>query len=231
MTIKETEQLIQRYLDGETSPEEEHWLALEVNKTDAPKEWKMISEMLGELIIDEALFDQIMVERKAAETDKLKLHRMWPWMAAACVAAFLVIVLTPPRREEQPLAQQTEKVQKWRPQEVQQQKTQNVLQSPVEVNQLPAAESQQLAQTAVIESSVRKQPKANPTRLHTKETLKETLKETTSAEPVNIDEMPANLRERQLGQTYDYAQLEQEIRQKGEAFNSAVNKKIDDSLN
>ena len=64
MTYNQTELLIQKYLNGETSTEEERLLALEVSQEDAPLEWKMIAEMLGELTIDEALFDQIMTERR-----------------------------------------------------------------------------------------------------------------------------------------------------------------------
>ena len=95
MTYKETEILIQKYLNGETTAEEERLLALEVSRKDAPDDWKVIAEMLGELTIDEALFDQIMAERK----QKPRLIRFWPWVAAACVAALLIVFLGPPREE------------------------------------------------------------------------------------------------------------------------------------
>lgn len=95
MTYKETEILIQKYLNGETTAEEERLLALEVSRKDAPDDWKVIAEMLGELTVDEALFDQIMVERK----QKLRIIRFWPWVAAACVAALLIVFLGPPREE------------------------------------------------------------------------------------------------------------------------------------
>ena len=83
MTYNETEILIQKYLNGETTAEEERLLALEVSRKDAPEDWKVIAEMLGELTVDEALFDQIMAERK----QKPRFIRLWPWVAAACVAA------------------------------------------------------------------------------------------------------------------------------------------------
>ena len=70
-------------------------LALEVSREDAPEDWKVIAEMLGELTIDEALFDKIMAERK----QKPRFIRLWPWMAAACVAALLIVFLGPPREE------------------------------------------------------------------------------------------------------------------------------------
>lgn len=95
MTYNETEILIQKYLNGETTAEEEKLLALEVSRKDAPEDWKVIAEMLGELTIDEALFDQIMAERK----QKPRFIRLWPWMAAACVAALLIVFLGPPREE------------------------------------------------------------------------------------------------------------------------------------
>ena len=95
MTYNETEILIQKYLNGETTAEEERILALEVSREDAPEDWKVIAEMLGELTIDEALFDQIMAERK----QKPRFIRLWPWMAAACVAALLIVFLGPPREE------------------------------------------------------------------------------------------------------------------------------------
>ena len=63
MTHKETEELIDKFLDGETSLKEKNRLALEVIRNDAPREWKIIAVMMGELAIDEALFDYIMAER------------------------------------------------------------------------------------------------------------------------------------------------------------------------
>lgn len=63
MTHKETEILITKYLNGETTLEEEKQLALEVTRDDAPEEWKLIAAMMGELATDEALFDHIMTER------------------------------------------------------------------------------------------------------------------------------------------------------------------------
>ena len=95
MTYKETEILIQKYLNGETTAEEEKLIALEVSREDAPDDWKVIAEMLGELTVDEALFDQIMAERK----QKPRFIRLWPWVAAACVAALLIVFLGPPREE------------------------------------------------------------------------------------------------------------------------------------
>ena len=101
MTRKDTELLIQKYLNGETTAEEERMLALEVSREDAPEDWKVIAEMLGELTIDEALFDQMTAARK----QKPRIIRLWPWLAAACVAALLIVFLGPPRDNVSPQPQ------------------------------------------------------------------------------------------------------------------------------
>ena len=95
MTYKDTEILIQKYLNGETTAEEERLLAMEVSRDDAPDDWKVIAEMLGELAVDEALFDQMMAERRS----KSRIAKLWPWVAAACVAALLMVFLGPPRKD------------------------------------------------------------------------------------------------------------------------------------
>ena len=95
MTNKDTEILIQKYLNGETTAEEERLLALEVSRNDAPDDWKVIAEMLGELTADEALFDQMMAERSR----KSRIVKLWPRVAAACVAALLIVFLSPPRKD------------------------------------------------------------------------------------------------------------------------------------
>lgn len=85
MTHKETEILITKYLNGETTLEEEKQLALEVTRDDAPEEWKLIAAMMGELATDEALFDHIMTERATQRfTHKPSLQNWW-WAAAACL--------------------------------------------------------------------------------------------------------------------------------------------------
>lgn len=64
MTNKEKQQLINKYLEGETSLEEERQLALELQGDDMPEEWKTIRLMLGELTMGEAEYDAIMKQRK-----------------------------------------------------------------------------------------------------------------------------------------------------------------------
>ena len=64
MTNKEIQQLINKYLEGETSPEEERQLALELQGDNLPEEWQAIRLMLGELTMGEAEYDNIMEQRK-----------------------------------------------------------------------------------------------------------------------------------------------------------------------
>lgn len=59
MKDKDIEQLINKYLEGETSPEEEQELALELQRPDIPQEWKAIRLMLGELTLGEAEYDRM----------------------------------------------------------------------------------------------------------------------------------------------------------------------------
>ena len=81
MTHQEVNRLIDLYMEGKTSPEEERQLAIEVNRPDAPAEWKIIAEMLGELTLGEALYDQTMAERK-----RVRIHRYIGWSIAAIAA-------------------------------------------------------------------------------------------------------------------------------------------------
>ena len=64
MTNKEIQQLINKYLEGETSPEEERLLAMELQGDNLPEEWQAIRLMLGELTMGEAEYDNIMEQRK-----------------------------------------------------------------------------------------------------------------------------------------------------------------------
>jgi hypothetical protein len=85
MTQKDINRLIDKYMEGETTPQEERQLAIEVNRPDAPAEWKVIAEMLGDLTLGEALYDQTMAERK-----RVRIRRYIGWSIAA-VAACLTL--------------------------------------------------------------------------------------------------------------------------------------------
>ena len=70
MTNKDIQQLINKYLEGETSPEEERQLALALQGDDMPEEWKTIRLMLGKLTMGEAEYDAIMEQRKQEQQQK-----------------------------------------------------------------------------------------------------------------------------------------------------------------
>lgn len=147
MKQKDIEILIQKYLNGETTPEEEKALALEVSRDDAPQEWKIIAEMLGELTVDEALYDKMMAERNK----KPRIIKFWPWVAAACVAALLIVFLAPPREEAKLVAKVTQPV-------VVKDNTKDSVK--IEKTQKPITEEKHIAQTAKSKAT-NTQPKRN----------------------------------------------------------------------
>ena len=64
MTNHEIQILINKYLEGMTTPEEELTLARELQQPDLPDDWQAIRMMLGELALGEAEYDAIMAQRK-----------------------------------------------------------------------------------------------------------------------------------------------------------------------
>ena len=98
MTQKDVNRLIDKYMEGETTPQEERQLAIEVNRPDAPAEWKVIAEMLGELTLGEALYDQTMAERK-----RLQIRRYIGWgiAVAACLTLWFVLGKLVPETPQQ----------------------------------------------------------------------------------------------------------------------------------
>ena len=64
MTNEAIQQLIDKYLEGETSPAEERQLARALLRSDLPEEWQAVRLMLGELTMGEAAYDEILAQRK-----------------------------------------------------------------------------------------------------------------------------------------------------------------------
>lgn len=101
MTTHEINNLIARYLDGQTTPAEERQLALEVQRQDAPPEWRIIAAMLGELTRDEAIYDAIINKNHpSGQTgvnikgfSPLPLGRVLRW-AACLILVFCLSYLT-----------------------------------------------------------------------------------------------------------------------------------------
>lgn len=87
MTDKEIQKLIDRYLEGTTTSEEEHRLAHELLRVDIPEEWQAIRLMLGELAMGEAEYDDIMASRQK-KTPVIMMHRRW-----IAVAASLLLII------------------------------------------------------------------------------------------------------------------------------------------
>jgi len=84
MTQQEIQRLIDRYLDGETSPEEELRLAQEL------PEGHPVRMMLGELALGEAEYDRIVESRQP----KARTIRMtWRWAASIVAVAASIALL------------------------------------------------------------------------------------------------------------------------------------------
>ena len=87
MIEKEIQKLIDRYLEGITTPEEEHQLAHELLRVDIPEEWQAIRLMLGELAMGEVEYDDIM-ESRQKKTPVITMCRRW-----IAVAASLLLII------------------------------------------------------------------------------------------------------------------------------------------
>lgn len=101
MTNKEKQQLINKYLEGETSPEEERQLARELQGDNLPEEWQAIRLMLGELTTGEAEYDAIMEQRKEKPSAILIALRTITSIAAIyLVGLFFWLQQTPETKTE-----------------------------------------------------------------------------------------------------------------------------------
>ena len=82
MTNKDIQQLIDKYLEGETSPQEEQTLAHELLRPDIPDEWQAVRLMLGELAMGEVEYDAIMAQRNTKPSALLIALRIISSVAA-----------------------------------------------------------------------------------------------------------------------------------------------------
>ena len=82
MTDKNIQKLIDKYLEGATSPAEERQLAQELLRPDIPEEWQTIRLMLGELTMGEAQYDSIMAQYKQRPSAILIVIRIISSIAA-----------------------------------------------------------------------------------------------------------------------------------------------------
>ena len=82
MTDKNIQKLIDKYLEGATSPAEERQLAQELLRPDIPEEWQTIRLILGELTMGEAQYDSIMAQHKQRPSAILIVIRIISSIAA-----------------------------------------------------------------------------------------------------------------------------------------------------
>lgn len=89
-TKEHIEELLERFLDGQTTEVEEQLLTDYFQDTDAiPEEWLVYKEMFGSFNTDAYDFSDEEIDAMLAPTDgeKPKVVRLLPWASVACVAA------------------------------------------------------------------------------------------------------------------------------------------------
>ena len=91
MNKNETQILIDRYLNGVTTPEDEKLLARALLGGNIPDEWKVVRIMLGELAMGEAEYDADMA-KKASRKKSFVLPVPVRWLIAASVALLIGFV-------------------------------------------------------------------------------------------------------------------------------------------
>ena len=99
--------LLDHYMDGENSQEELKLLkAYFASSQDLPEDLKAFAQMF-------AIIDEEMPTPSAEALDRFSENQLpaarrrtplWPFVAAACIAAFAVIFLTPPQQKEENMA-------------------------------------------------------------------------------------------------------------------------------
>lgn len=91
MNKNEIQRLIDRYLNGVTTPEEEQQLARALLGGNIPDEWKVVRIMLGELAMGEAEYDTDMAE-KVSHVKPVVVSIFARWLIAASVALLIGFV-------------------------------------------------------------------------------------------------------------------------------------------
>ena len=91
MNKNEIQRLIDRYLNGVTTPEEEQQLARALLCDDIPDEWKVVRIMLVELAMGEAEYDTDMAE-KVSHVKPVVVSIFARWLVAASIALVIGFV-------------------------------------------------------------------------------------------------------------------------------------------
>lgn len=86
LTHNDIEQLLQRFMDGQTTLDEEAQLAQYFRSTDVPAEWRDYQQMF-------AWFDKGMPEAQPEEPQKRT--NLWLWLSVAAAVGLLIFTLQP----------------------------------------------------------------------------------------------------------------------------------------
>lgn len=88
------EQLLTRFMDGETSEQEEQILTDFFSANDSiPEEWEPYREMFASFDTDVYDFKEEELESFVKEEKpKTRTIRIWPWLAAACVVGLIIMI-------------------------------------------------------------------------------------------------------------------------------------------
>ncbi len=132
-------QLLRRFMDGETSEEEEKILEEYFSHDDGiPEEWAAYCEMFASFSTDAYDFSEEEKQSFIKEPKKLRARMSWLWLVAACIAALIIVLLPPPREKKGQVAKRDDTVIQ-RTKDEKRDKTEEHLQS---------AEEEQVGQTA-----------------------------------------------------------------------------------
>ncbi len=114
MTNKDIQQLIDRYLEGETSPAEERQLALALQqREEMSDDWQAVRLMLGELTLGEAEYDAIVSQRDSKPSALLIALRVISSIAAIYLVGLFFYLQT--ETPTKPMATNYQKVEKEQP--------------------------------------------------------------------------------------------------------------------
>lgn len=101
------EQLLQRFMDGETSEREEQFLTEFFSSNNSlPAEWEPYREMFVSFSTDAYSFSKEEMDYFAKEesTTKTRIIKLFPWIAAACMAgAVITTILLPKQSPDMPI--------------------------------------------------------------------------------------------------------------------------------
>ncbi|MFC2766285.1 MAG: hypothetical protein ACFN27_02890 [Prevotella sp.] len=100
-TDKDIERLLERYMQGYTTPEEEMWLADHFARTEVKEEWKTYQEMfifLGKM------------NRKGKQRTLRKRSKTILVLALTAAAMFLLLFTLWPREKKKPISQTTKQI-------------------------------------------------------------------------------------------------------------------------